>query len=479
MRKKMTNAMVEAFTCREGRKNDVLWDGGDGGVKGFGMRLSAQTGTRTYIFQHRIKGSRQERQISICKHGDPWRVEAARKKAELLKAQFLGGVDPVTERQQKEGAKRKQAALDAALSTSLRTVMEHYLEHKRTKHGPLRPRTKQSIRDSIERYVPDWLDEPMASTVTRDACLVRFIKLSDNDINRKTGQKGKKGAANQTMAYLRALANYARDLYEKEDGTPTIFALNPVTRMNKVRKLNPLKARKDRIPRDRIGTVWSMLRKRAVETRMDSERTAADWVSTVLATGMRLSESSALKRTQVDLKSKTLRLLGDVPDEGDGFAGVKNHNELVLPLSTVLQDILSQRLEAQDDHSHAARRRRRERSTEYVFPSFGKKKPFISDARATMEAVSEVAGCHCSMHTLRRTYEDVLRYAKVDPDLRRVLLNHLAADVHQASYANDDSDSALRPAVEAAAQWIVEQAAIAESANVIQFREASIHSNAL
>jgi hypothetical protein len=90
-----------------------------------------------------------------------------------------------------------------------------------------------------------------------------------------------------------------------------------------------------------------------------------------------------------------------------------------------------------------------------------------------MEAVSEVAGCHCSMHTLRRTYEDVLRYAKVDPDMRRVLLNHLAADVHQASYANDDSDSALRPAVEAAAQWILEQARVAEAmatgGNVLQF----------
>lgn len=467
LRPKMTNSAVERFPVTpedRAKSQAVLWDGE---VKGFGMRYSAKSGTRTYFVQYRVKGSKQEREVTIGRHDDPWRVDQARAKAREIKAQMLNGVDPVVEQAKQQEAKR---ALAAAQSVTLRQIMEHYLEHKRTKHGPLRPRTKQSIRETIDRYVPNWLDKPMASTVTRDACLVRFIKLSDNDINRKTGQKGKKGAANQTMAYIRALANYARDLYEKEDGTPTIFALNPVTRMNKVRKLNPVKARKDRIPRDRIGAVWSMLRKRAVETRMDSERTAADWVSTVLATGMRLSESSALKRTQVDLKSKTLRLLGDVPDEGDGFAGVKNHNEIVLPLSTALYDILSQRLEAQDDHSHAARRRRRERSTEYVFPSFGKKKPFISDARATMEAVSEVAGCHCSMHTLRRTYEDVLRYAKVDPDLRRVLLNHLAADVHQASYANDDSDSALRPAVEAAAQWIVEQAAIAESANVIQFR---------
>lgn len=69
-RPKMTNTAVERFECREGRKNDVLWDG-DGGVKGFGMRLSALSGVRTYFFQYRVKGSKQERAINIGRHNEP------------------------------------------------------------------------------------------------------------------------------------------------------------------------------------------------------------------------------------------------------------------------------------------------------------------------------------------------------------------------------------------------------------------------
>ena len=456
MRAKLTNTAVEKFTCRDGREQDVLWDGE---VKGFGMRYSARSETRTYFLQYRVKGSKQERAISIGRHNDPWRVDQARAEALKLKAQMVAGVDPVAEEQKRIAAQRELAKVDAAQTATLREVMAHYLAHKQTKHGPLRPATQRSLRETIERYLSAWLDLPMASTVTREACLVRFIELSETEANR-AGGKGKKAAANMTFTYLRALCNHARDLYEQEDGTPRIFVVNPVTRMIKVRKFNPEKARKGRIPRDRVGGVYSMLRKRSVEARTEIDRTAADWVSTVLLTGMRLTESASLKRTQVNLERKTLHLLGDV---------VKNHNELVLPLSTELHHILNTRLTAQDEDTPAARRRRRERASEYVFPSFGRKTPYVSDARATLDAVSAVAGCHISMHDLRRTYEDVLRYAKVDPDVRRVLLNHLADGVHQESYANDDSDDALRPSVEAAAQWIIEQAKIAESDNVIQF----------
>jgi hypothetical protein len=63
---------------------------------------------------------------------------------------MLDGVDPVIEQAKRQDANR---VLVAAQSVTLRQIMEHYLEHKRTKHGPLRPRTKKSIRETIERYL--------------------------------------------------------------------------------------------------------------------------------------------------------------------------------------------------------------------------------------------------------------------------------------------------------------------------------------
>ena len=174
-------------------------------------------------------------------------------------------------------------------------------------------------------------------------------------------------------------------------------------------------------------------------------------------------ESGSLKRADIDLVARTLVLRGDV---------VKNHNELTLPLSALVHEILSKRLKSQDGSS-AARRRRRPRSSEYVFPSFGKKCPYITDARAMMERLSEVSGRHVTPQDLRRTAEDIAKYCKVDPDERRQLLNHLASDVHGTHYSNNPDPKVLAPAVEAMAQWVLEQAAIAAGETGIPLRVAA------
>lgn len=56
LRPKMTNSAVERFSFMpedRAKAQAVLWDGE---VKGFGMRYSAKSGTRTYFVQYRVKG---------------------------------------------------------------------------------------------------------------------------------------------------------------------------------------------------------------------------------------------------------------------------------------------------------------------------------------------------------------------------------------------------------------------------------------
>jgi len=134
---------------------------------------------------------------------------------------------------------------------------------------------------------------------------------------------------NLTFVYLRSLVNHARRQYAREDGTPTISAANPVTLMFELRRRNPIKPHTSRIPKVRIGHVWARLRDHRANAGSDVERIAADWICFMLLTGTRLTESEPLKRKDVNLKTKTLRLRGDV---------VKNHHDLTLPLSTVLHD---------------------------------------------------------------------------------------------------------------------------------------------
>lgn len=472
---KLTNTLVEKFkggqVIENGAKagqlvqSPVLWDDV---LPGFGLRYAMRSGTRTFIFKARIKGSGRELTVTIGRFGEQyiaednkpavWTVEAARSRAHALKGQMSSGHDP---------AKREEGLgkIREAQSVSLRQIMERYLENKRTKHGALRPKTKLSIKDVIERNLEAWLDKPMVTTITRDACVARFVEISEVEFNRKTKKVGKTAAANQTFMYLRALCNYARDQFEDEKGDPIIFVHNPVSRMVKVRRFNNMPARDVRIPRDKIGAVWNALRARAADAPSDLVRTTADWLSVALLMGGRLTETCALSKANVDLEQKTALLPGSV--EGvPGFHGTKNHRDLLLPLSSTLVEILTQRMTT----PATTRRRTRERDALYVFPSNSTKIPYVREGRKTLKVVSEIAGKNITAHDFRRTFEDILMFAKVDPYQREILLNHINTGVHGVSYANNREIEVLRPAMQAAADYVLEQARIASSSNVVSFR---------
>jgi hypothetical protein len=120
----------------------------------------------------------------------------------------------------------------------------------RTKNGPLRDRTKTDIVHHGDSTFPDWLDKPIIA-ITRDACLARFSSLSRSAPNR----------ANQAFIVLRALLNFARDKHGANNAP--LLNENPVSVLN--RAWHPNRARTERTPSDRLGTVWRMLSTQALE----------------------------------------------------------------------------------------------------------------------------------------------------------------------------------------------------------------------
>lgn len=86
-----------------------------------------------------------------------------------LKAMMLDGVDPVEKAEREEKERLEKAARNTALSTTLRQVMNHYLEHKRTKHGPLRPASMEDIIRHVTVNMADWIDEPIGDNPRQGA----------------------------------------------------------------------------------------------------------------------------------------------------------------------------------------------------------------------------------------------------------------------------------------------------------------------
>lgn len=415
---KLTNTVVEKLSCPPGQRYAFYWDTV---TKGLGVRVNADGSTRTYLLLYRVKGSRQERQITIGRHNDPYRIDQARDRALALKMQMREGTDPVLVAQQKAEADKAAAVLTEAQTITLRQVMEHYVQHRRTRHGALRAASVRDIERHVTVNLADWCDEPVAS-ITRDACIERFDAISE----RSDAQ------AEQCCANLRALLNHARDMFETETGEYPLLAVNPVQRMFKKRKPKPQQPKDTRIPLDRIRAVWTALQEQRATARTVDDRTRIDWVSFMLLTGTRRTESGSLLWANVDLEARTFHMPSEV---------VKNHNGVTYPMSTALHKLLSERRDLGD----------KARRSKFVFPSWGVT-GHMTDAKATMEAVSEVAGTWITLHDLRRTFVDVCAQVGVSANVERMLLNHISGDVHDRHYAN--SKQALAEAVEKVAQWI-------------------------
>jgi integrase len=312
--------------------------------------------------------------------------------------------------------------------------MDHYLEHHRVKGRPLRPKTKQDYLKFMKRHFADVLPTPVVG-ITRTICDDKVREI----------EKASPIQAHKARVYLRMFLNSAKT----EAGEP-LLPVNPVTRM--VTKTHPPKARKRRIPAAKLGAVYSTLRQRAANPRRELDRTAADFVSALLLTGWRAFECCALEWSWIDLEAKTIKLPGDVEVEDErGFAGVKTHAEITLPISDALRSILMARFELES------------KDERYVFPSRGESDmPHIMKAGGTMRVLSKVVGYHISPHDLRRSYLSAAKACRVDYGDRMHLVNHSSKTVHE-DYEREDDPEALRDAVNLIGNHIMSAAKIYEA----------------
>ncbi len=427
----LTKTFVESDAALPpaGKSKALHWDEGKGAVTGFGLSVTAN-GVRSYVAQGRVDGG--SRRITIGRHG-VFTVQQARERAAELLLGMKQGVDP-----------RAKVVEEAAQRVTLKQVLDDYVEKHRTSHGePLRPETVREMTRHVVKLLPAMADKPIAN-ITRDACLEAHRRLSVTT----------PGSANQAMKTLRALINYAREKYAAPDGTYTIHEHNPVARAfgkHKLGRMNKVDPRTDRVPLEKIGAVWRMLRQQRDEALKQAGRAAADYVCFILLTGCRAEESATLEWDRVNLDQGWFHLPSEL---------VKNHNAVTLPLNAPLRELLAVRKAEAGGDAAAG----------YVFPGSGES-GHLEECRATIRAIKKLSGeKKLTLHGLRRTFDDIGEACHVGHDQRRQLLNHLAADVHGQSYSNNPDPKALAPASERIGAWVLAQAAAAGNVVVMPRR---------
>lgn len=388
------------------KPKDVLyWDTKD---QGFGLRVTP-TGKMTYVVQGRIPGHANSVRLTIGPHGR-WTPDTARDEAKKLLRMMDTGIDP-----------RAVVKKEAAQRVTLRDVADAYKRDR-----PLKDSSKAEIERHVTTTFEAWLKKPLKD-ITREMVTKRF-----NEVKTK-GTRGDGPApaqANQSMAVLRALFNYAIREYREPDGSP-VLTDNPVDVLYK--KWAPLKPRTSRVPDSKVGAVWSFLTKAREQAYNRDTLASIDLVMLLMLTGLRIGECSELTWDRVNLDEGWIH----IPDP-------KNSNPVWLPLSTQAVQLLTTR--------------QRVKGSPFVFSSWGKA-GHIKDPRDTMKKVSEVAGTKITPHDLRRTYTTI-GIANCGIDLTRVelLTNHVPKGVTARHYLETSHLQYLKPETQRISDWIEQQA---------------------
>ena len=414
---KLTKGYIDKVPAPdEGYK--IHWDEA---VKGYGLRIMA-SGKKVFVAQGRVRGKPVI--VTIGPYG-LFTEDQARKKAQSILQQMREGIDP------RDAKKAEEAA-----AVTLRTVATEYMNRP----GKLKESSKGEIDRHVTTTFTAWQNKPIGS-ITEDDVRKRYREMLTKGLR---GKAPAPGQAAQCMSVLRALINFAMRRYKRADGTPLILN-NPVDALKD--DWVQLQPRTSRIPDNRVGAVWAALNEwRAVAYTRDS-LAGIDLVMFLLLTGCRLNEAAALTWDRVHIEDDPANCWWHLPDP-------KNHHPFWFPLSSVAVKLL--------------KTRQRVEGSPWVFATWSKSGHIISP-RELLEKVSKVAGTKVTAHDLRRTHTTIgIANCGIDFYKVELLTGHLPnGSVTARHYLETSRLGYLYPETQRIADWIEEQAAKANGANVV------------
>jgi len=331
-------------------------------LKGFALRVTRQS--ISYVVEKRVNGT--NRRITLGSH-TLLTPEMARKEAERLLAMMAAGIDPQLLKQRKK--------------ITLRQVFDDYLQSR-----TLRRNTIKNYTALLKRCFADWLELPIAG-ITKDMVELRHRELT------KTTRQGTSGKcqANDAMVRLSVLINFAMSKYEVA-GQPIILR-NPVKRLSEIRAWHHLPVRQNVIPKHKLAE-WYQAAKSVRDPKI------RDYLLLILFTGLRRTEASSLKWSDIDFGGKVLTVRAE---------NSKNHCEHRLPLSDFLYLLLKVRKRAVGE-------------SEFVFP--GRSSGHIIDSGHIINGVAVKCDHHFTIHDLRRTFLTTAEMLGVPHYALRKMANH-------------------------------------------------------
>lgn len=348
----------------------------------------------------------------------------------------LGWTEELSPEQAREDARdalhdiRKGTHLNAARKKDKAreiVLRQAFADYKKSRN--LRSETVKGYEGIMRRCFSEWQEVPLEA-ITKD-----MIERRHKELSTANGPRGKGAAqANLAMRMLRAIFNYAIDTYSVGEGMP-FLSENPVRRLSKQKLWNRV-PRRQNIIEDHQLKAWYA----AVLTLENS--TIRDYLILCLFTGLRRTEATKLRWSNVRWDSRTLVIPG---------ADAKNHEEHRLPLPDLVYDLLHQRRNAKV----------RRIGNDYVFPGEGENDHLV-ESKWCVKLVRERSGVYFTIHDLRRTFGTIAERLDVPHYSLKRLLNHKTNSDVTSGYIIPSVDR-LREPMQKIADYIKTQAQIKKS----------------
>ncbi len=387
-------------------KQVLYWDAE---LKGFGVLVSGKTNARSYVVQRALPDGRTRR-ITV---GGVEEFTAAGKSiddARTVAAKILldmrAGNDPK--------AGRRSGA-------TLRKTLNDYLEARKN----LREKSRSDYRATVEKYLDQWLDLPLRD-ITPEMIEARHRAIQNEiakreDMRRKTAEKRARKNKNDTKYKDRATQReddtaIRRTGHATANGTMVAFGVlwnfaaerDPAMPPNPIRRLKrawfPKRQRVRRVRTEELPAFYAALRGLP-------SRTASDYLTLLLFTGLRKTEAGSLTWDNIDFAEKLIRLPAQVTKTG---------RKLDLPMTDFVHGLL-------------VARRAIGRDGPYVF-SADSKAGYIAEPKFPLGQVAKATGIYISAHDLRRTYIGVAEGVEMSIFALKALINHSVGNDVTAGY---------------------------------------------
>jgi integrase len=273
----------------------IIWDGGSGGVTGFGARRQRGPAV-VYLVKYRAKETSAARWYRIGRHGAPWTPETAREEALRILGAVAGGGDPAADRKVVRTAVSVGELCDLYLADA-----EAGRVLARGKM-PKKASTLAADRGRIAAHIKPLLGHKRADEVTSDEVERFMFDIAEGkSAARARGRKlrghvhvvGGRAAATRAVGLLGAIFGYAvrRRICEN----------NPVRGVERFAD----QRRERRLSEEEYAAVGVALSQAAAKGIWPPAVAAARFL---VLTGWRTSEAANLQWLEIDLARRTTRL---------------------------------------------------------------------------------------------------------------------------------------------------------------------------